>query len=125
MNHEIIDVYTVEQERNRRITWFVIIGIVVLSILTTFAAAAGYINSDMTFRVVMFCGGASFLILKYLHFSGERGLSPAGRVIAAIGVAGMLLMAFGSLKFQIAGAVICGAVWLLMRLAQKGRGFHA
>lgn len=125
MNHEIIDVYTDEQQKNRKITWFVIIGIIAMSILTMFAATAGYINSDVTFRVVMLCGGLSFLILLYLNLCGERGLTPAGRLIASIGVVGMLLMAFGSHAFQIAGATICGAVWLLMRLAQKGRGFHA
>lgn len=125
MNHEIIDVYSPEQERKRKAFRFFIVGIVVVSFVTMCAATAGYLDDDVAIRVLMACGAFSLLFLKFLHLAGERGLTPAGHFIATLGVVGVLLVAVGSMPFQIAGGLICGAVLLLIKMAERGRGFHA
>ena len=125
MKNEIIDVYTVEQERNRKVVGFFIVGIIVVSFVTMCAATTGYLDSEVAIRVLMVCGALSFFFLKFLHLAGEKGLTPVGHFIATLGVVGMLLVAFGSMPFQIGGGLVCGAVWRLMKMAERGRGFHA
>jgi len=121
----VIDVYTVEQVRNRKAAVFMVAGMIILTVVTAGAAAMDYVTGDMALRIVMSLGALSFFGLRLMNLIGERKLSPIGHIIAIVGGIGMAAAAFGSSNVQLVGLGVASVAVLMMSIARKGRGFNA